>query len=328
MENNEIINIQKEKKCPKCSFLNAQDSKFCNNCGTKLVKSEKIKAENKKALLFAVSLFLICSIICLSLVLVFSPLRYMSKINKGYRELNNGNYEKAEDIFEEAILMKEKRSEAYIGKATAMTYNPDMTEEKKERIINVLEVGYEKSGDKEVKEYKEKLENNFNGVIVSTDTEIPSESSIYSDFEKAENFYIEWIYGQFYANSAYEKEGGKLTAIVENSDINTSEKLEEEIRKHFSEKMATSYIKELNPRNVGGKLKINVKDGVGDSGFVISDYSIDKISDTEYILTLYEENVMMENKKTENKLRCTPKNGKWVFENYGSSTHFAEKIFE
>jgi len=34
-------------KCPKCHFDNPYDSKFCKECGTQLIPSEKISAPTK-----------------------------------------------------------------------------------------------------------------------------------------------------------------------------------------------------------------------------------------------------------------------------------------
>jgi len=73
---------------------------------------------------------------------------YGDHVKLGYKYIGEGKYEEAVVEFDKAMEIDEKKSDAYYGKAEAMANDPEMNEEKALEIIDVLNIGFEKSGDK------------------------------------------------------------------------------------------------------------------------------------------------------------------------------------
>lgn len=132
--------------------------------------------------------------------------------------------------------------------------------------------------------------------------------------------WYEWIYGQKHIDGDRTVvDSEQPRSVVNHSEINTADKLENEIRNHFGKALADRYIEALNPYDSNGELWINVAWGVGDNFLAIKDHRLKKVNDSEYILTLIMDNTM-ENKTFEEKLLCTVKDEKWVFTNYVESS--------
>ena len=193
-----------------------------------------------------------------------------------------------------------------VGRITML---PGNTDEKQPNIVgeNETDVAKELSDEQEGQKSEESHK-------------LPKEDTIYSDFEKAEEFWYEWIYGQKHIDGDRTVvDSEQPRSVVNHSEINTADKLENEIRNHFGKALADRYIEALNPYDSDGELWINVAWGVGDNFLAIKDHRLKKVNDSEYILTLIMDNTM-ENKTFEEKLLCTAKDEKWVFTNYVESS--------
>ena len=137
----------------------------CRNCGAELEKyslrcstcSAPIE-KGRSPLGFILVLFLILVTVA---VFLFSCGKkgssYDTCVNSGKQYISQQKYTEAIAEFDKAIKLKPSRPEAYMGKAEAMAYSPNMTAKEAQKIIEVLQIGYENSGEETVIRYKNKI---------------------------------------------------------------------------------------------------------------------------------------------------------------------------
>ena len=138
-------------KCNNCQQEVSQNSVSCEKCGNPFKKN---KAPLYIGLIIGVAVIAVIAILS---ILNFTGDAYKKQINIGYDLLEEGKYEEAVLAFDKAIEIDEKRPEGYMGKAESLAHDPEMTPEKAEAIAEVLNVGYEKTGDKKVLEHKKSV---------------------------------------------------------------------------------------------------------------------------------------------------------------------------
>jgi len=151
-------------KCRKCGTENQKGNKNCSMCGGSLIK--------QKWLVIAIVGFVLCLVsvvVWLVNILGQDTTGYDEQINMGQRYIIEEKYPDAISAFDKAMQIDAKRKEAYYGKAKAMANDDAMTVEKAENIVDVLETGYENTGDAKMLEYTEELadiieENGFKDV--------------------------------------------------------------------------------------------------------------------------------------------------------------------
>ena len=151
-------------KCRKCGTENQKGNKNCSMCGGSLIK--------QKWLVIAIVGFILCLVsvvVWLVNILGQDTTGYDEQINMGQRYIIEEKYSDAISAFDKAMQIDAKRKEAYYGKAKAMANDDAMTVEKAENIVDVLETGYENTGDAKMLEYTEELadiieENGFKDV--------------------------------------------------------------------------------------------------------------------------------------------------------------------
>ena len=139
-------------KCKKCGTINKKDYAFCGGCGAPIPK--KSKAPLYISMISVVAILAVAAIVG---ILSYNSNAYDRQIELGYELLGEGNYKEAILAFDKAIEIEEKRPEGYMGKAESLAHDPEMTIEKAEKIVGVLEEGYKKSKDKKVLEHKKKV---------------------------------------------------------------------------------------------------------------------------------------------------------------------------
>lgn len=130
-------------------------------------------------------------------------------------------------------------------------------------------------------------------------------------FYAAEDFWLSWVYGQYYVTDRTGEE--YYETVNEESPIQTKKELKEAFEKHFSKELTGEFMSFLNPEDIDGKLYISYGD-VGDNGEGLDKITVKKLDDNKYELTL-DMTQYFTDEKFSRKVFYVFEDGKWVFEN-------------
>lgn len=143
------------KKCRQCGFKNVREAQFCENCASSLKY-----AKNKNMKFIITSVIIVLVAIIAGLVLVFSDSdtkKYNNKLEVAQKYVEQLDYEKAEDAYEDAYLeaidIDPKQTQAYIELADVYE-----AEDKVDQSIQILEKGIQNVSNTDKKEIEKKLD--------------------------------------------------------------------------------------------------------------------------------------------------------------------------
>ncbi|MBQ7960642.1 MAG: hypothetical protein IJ285_05425 [Clostridia bacterium] len=336
----------KRKICPICNTELSKKDKFCTVCGKKLSKGK-----GKRILQGLLAVLLIMVITATAAVAVFLS-RYFNEYNKQMRLadglLRDEHFVEAAYAYEAAAKIEPMEAEAYMGQATAMVQIPDIDLSDAESVSKILVNGYERTKNldlifhfkklakitknNENVFFSHKFENDYFRYLPEdiTEKDVSVEDIIYADCVRAYDFWYDWIYCQKYVDmTETDYSIMPYRAKVTHKEINTKKKLENEIKRHFSESLSKQFIKSLNPQNED-VLYINCCGDMGDRPVQEYDHSFIKVSDDKYMLTIrlycpYEydfDSEIPETKLEESKILCTFNGEKWIFDNHSGVKYF------
>lgn len=113
--------------CTKCGVEVSQESKFCNNCGEKIGEFNKREKNKTKLYILTGS-----AIVLIGIAIIFYFLSYNNPVNKFEAAINNSDYGKAKEVYQEDIfgnLKDETKIDKYLQDAVS-SIKKDFTEEK------------------------------------------------------------------------------------------------------------------------------------------------------------------------------------------------------
>ncbi len=291
---------------------------------------------------------------------------YDKQVDIGYDLLDQGKYEEAIVAFDKAIKIDDKKPEAYIGKATAMAHDDEMDYIKADEIIELAEAAYEKTGDADVLLHLKEVaaivgDNGFeteciqimNAYFANYPEEaldqLSDEERIFMEFRQADNFYWYWMCSNGWLFDVNDMDGETFYLAISSVEINTINDLEKEFKKHYTTYLSDRFIKgDLKAAEKGGELYIRYTGGTGGYNVNICDYSLQKKSETKYVMVVkacygiyddpsfeydYDKNtglfIAPEKDLTYHEILCEYVNNTWVFADYkGVDKNTGEKYGE
>lgn len=143
------------KICNVCGSENADENRFCEDCGAELESAEKEPSPKKKVIIgVAVALLAIAAVIA---VIVGTgedtEAQYNEKITQADRYMENMDYERAESAYMEAIKIEPKKKKPYLRLSEVYA-----EQEKFDKAVEILNDGIEAVDGEAASELEESLE--------------------------------------------------------------------------------------------------------------------------------------------------------------------------
>ncbi len=158
-----------------------------------------------------------------------------------------------------------------------------------------------------------------------------SDEEIYDTFLEAYDFYMSWVYGQFYTDmdNAIMKEEGLFIAEVIHDEIKTTKQLVDKIHSYFLEPSASKFVAQINPYDENGKLYVDSIDGLGSPWYDFDTYSIERIDDKTAIITIKLKNWFSEEDETDWKTQiiCKLEDGNLLFDYHKESPYYNDSDY-
>jgi len=143
-----------------------------------------------------------------------------------------------------------------------------------------------------------------------------SKEEIYNEFLEADKMYYNWFEQPIYYDVPEDYDHYNWPPCpIKHDTIKTPEDLEQEMRKHFNDRMVSVFMQRLNPKMKDEKMYVNFGYNMGDSGEIISHKFIQN-SPAEFILTITVDYSASSGENVDYQILCEYHDRNWVFSNY------------